>query len=676
MVLSHRDKSAAYRNATSKTSHSLWGNILAAFNPICMSPFRITTFEEYQLACRIAETNPDAFWRGMADACLWQAPFNAVQTGTMATGDVQWFEGGCLNLSENCIDRHIAAGLGEKTAIIWEGNDPQTPARTNNYNELLLEVERLCWVLYGLGVRPADRVVIYMPVVPEAAFAMLACARMGAVHSVVFAGFSAESLAGRINDCGAKIVLTADSFFRGEKDVKLKFIVDEALQHCPGVEHVVVHKASGHEVPWNPERDHWWHQLRRHHAHEPYPAFQAPSDHPLFILYTSGSTGKPKGLLHTTAGYTVWANYTFQNVFQWQAADLFFCTADIGWITGHTYALYGPLLAGGTTLLFEGVPTYPTPARFWSIIEKYNVTHFYTAPTAIRSLMAAGNTWLEGKPMASLRVIGSVGEPINEEAWHWYDAHVGHHRCPIVDTWWQTETGGIMISPLAGITPTRPGYATLPLPGIFLAIINADGLEDMNEDAEGRLCVSRPWPGMARTIYGDHQRYLDTYFAASPGYYTTGDGARRETDGYYRITGRVDDVIIVSGHNLSTAEIESAINQHPAVVESAVVAFPHPIKGNGIFAYVVLHPDATATPLPQLRTEIEAEVVKQIGALARPDRLLVVPGLPKTRSGKIMRRILRKISEGDTQNFGDISTLLDGTIVDAIAQAYAAAQPV
>ncbi len=619
----------------------------------------------YSTAWAAAAADPARFWGDYARQFVWRKPWQTVYQADLAKPDIAWFSGAELNITENCLDRW-AQLQPDAPALIWEPSHPDDAAKTYTYGQLLSEVTRLAAALRGLGVQRGDRVCIYLPMIPELAFAVLACARIGAVHSVVFGGFSPKSVADRLQDAGAKIVLTATGGHRAGKPIQLKNIVDEALLSCPGVSQVLVLNVPAIPAPMQPGRDlDWATTLADADANQGY-AEPMEAEDMLFILYTSGSTGKPKGVVHTCAGYMVWAHFTFTNVFQYQRGQVFFCTADVGWITGHSYLLYGSLLAGATTLMFEGVPTWPTPARFWQVIDRHKVDIFYTAPTAIRSLMAAGDEHLQGADLGSLKVLGSVGEPINEEAWHWYHRNIGKGRCPIVDTWWQTETGGIMISPLAGVTPSIPAHATLPLPGVVPMLIDEHGAEVTGNPAQGNLVIKQAWPGMMRTTYGDHERFRQTYFSAYPGQYFTGDGAMRDADGNYRITGRVDDVINVSGHRIGTAEVENAINAADGVTESAVVGRPHDIKGQGLYAYVVY-----ANP-PQdhvvAHAQILAEVTKQIGAIAKPDWIQFVPGLPKTRSGKIMRRILRKIAEGDTANLGDTSTLLDPAVVDAIAQ--------
>ncbi len=622
----------------------------------------ITNSVEYEHQYLESTLQPEKFWEQQAATLLWRKKWNRVLEYDFHKPEVKWFIGAKLNITENCIDRHLPARANQ-TAILWESNDPSEPFRKITYQQLSVEVNRAANMLKANGIQKGDRVCIYMPMVPETAFAMLACARVGAVHSVVFAGFSAGSLVDRINDSNCKMVLTADGAYRGDKKIDLKSIVDEALKKCPSVEKCIVLDRANLPITMHPHRDLWWHnEIKK--VSEVCEAEEMDAEDLLFILYTSGSTGKPKGMVHTCGGYMVYANYTFENVFQYKQGQTFWCTADVGWITGHSYILYGPLSSGATTLMFEGVPSWPDMGRFWHVIEKHKVNIFYTAPTAIRSLEKAPLSFVEKYDLSSLQVLGSVGEPINEEAWHWYDKNIGKGNCPIVDTWWQTETGGIMISPLAGITKTKPAFATLPLPGVQLAIMDEAGKELTGNNVEGRLTIKFPWPSMARTIYGDHQRFKDTYFSTFPGKYFTGDGCKRDQDGYYRITGRVDDIIIVSGHNMGTAEIESAIDEHSAVCESAVVGFPHDIKGQGVYAFVVTY-DPVHEPA-HLRNEIKDVVSKIIGPIAKPDKIQFVSGLPKTRSGKIMRRILRKVAEGETSNLGDTTTLLDPSIVEEI----------
>jgi acetyl-CoA synthetase len=624
----------------------------------------INTLQEYHAAYQESIDNPEHFWHQLAKKFIWRRPWHTVLEWDFTKPEIKWFDGGGLNITENCLDRHLET-QPEKTAIIWESNDPNEASVTYTYKQLYAKVCELANVLKNLGVQKGDRVCIYMPMIPELTMALLACARIGAVHSVVFAGFSSRSLSDRINDADAKVVLTTDGSYRGAKAIDLKGIVDEALLDCPNVQSVLVYQRTNTPVTMQAGRDLWWHDaIAKVDAHcEP---VIIGSEDPLFILYTSGSTGRPKGIMHTAGGYMVYTAYTFKNVFQQQEDDIYWCTADIGWVTGHSYIVYGPLLNGATVLMFEGIPTWPTNGRFWDVIDKHQVTIFYTAPTAIRSLMAGDHSPKSTHKLNSLRILGTVGEPINVEAWEWYHEHVGRGNCPIVDTWWQTETGGMMISPLAGIMPTKPGFATLPLPGVQPALLDENGKEIAGNGVEGRLCIKFPWPGMARTIWGDHNRFRETYFAAFPGYYFTGDGCRRDADGYYRITGRVDDIIIVSGHNLGTAEIENAIDEHELVNETAVVGYPHPVKGFAVYAYVVLFAEAAGKDHDSLRKEINESISTIIGPIAKADKIQFVPGLPKTRSGKIMRRILRKIAEGETDNLGDTSTLLDPGVVEEI----------
>jgi acetyl-CoA synthetase len=614
-------------------------------------------FHEYQKSV----AQPEEFWARIADSFHWKKRWSKVLQWNFEEPDVRWFVDGKLNITENIFEKNLYT-LGDRPAIIWEPNEPQEQGRTLTYRELFVEVCRFANALLAKGIGKGDRVIIYMPMVPEAAVAMLACARIGAIHSVVFAGFSSSSLADRIQDCQAKAILTADGNYRGNKKISIKEIVDEALAKV-AVETVIVYRRTGQETAMQAGRDYWWNEVLEGQS-DLHKAAEMDSEDMLFILYTSGSTGKPKGVVHTTGGYMVYTKYSFENVFQYTPGDVYWCTADIGWVTGHSYIVYGPLLAGATTLMFEGVPTYPHPGRFWEIIEKHQVNIFYTAPTAIRALQAFGTDPIQGHDLSSLKVLGSVGEPINEEAWHWYHNHIGKGKCPIVDTWWQTETGGILISPLAGITPTKPAYATLPLPGIQLSIVDAEGNELRGNSVEGNLCINFPWPSMIRTTYGDHERCKQTYFSTYKNKYFTGDGVKRDHDGYYRILGRVDDVMNVSGHRLGTAEVENAINEHPKVIESAVVGYPHEVKGQGIYAYVIC--DLSNRSEENLIQEIKETVSKIIGPIAKPDKIQIVPGLPKTRSGKIMRRILRKIAEGSLEGMGDISTLLDPEVVEKI----------
>jgi len=605
---------------------------------------------------------PEKFWARIADSFHWQKPWDNVLSWNNEGPHVKWFENAKLNITENIFERHLFTH-GDKAAIIWEPNDPNEANKIISYRELFELTCQFSNAMLAQGVKKGDRVIIYMPMIPEAAVAMLACARIGAVHSVVFAGFSSSALADRIIDCEAKMVLTSDGNFRGSKNIPVKAVVDEALEKTSTVEKVIVCKRTNTEVTMASGRDIWWHDAIREES-KINTAESLDAEDLLFILYTSGSTGKPKGVVHTTGGYMVYTQYSFENVFQYEQNDVYWCTADIGWITGHSYIIYGPLLSGATTLMFEGVPTYPHPGRFWEVVDKYEVNQFYTAPTAIRALQAQGLGPVAPYKLDSLKVIGSVGEPINEEAWHWYHDHIGKGNCPLVDTWWQTETGGIMISPLAGITPNKPAHASLPLPGIQPIIVDAEGNELKGNNVEGNLCIKFPWPSMLRTTYGDHKRFKETYFSAYPGMYFTGDGAKRDHDGYIRILGRVDDVINVSGHRMGTAEVENAINEHPRVIESAVVGFPHDIKGQGIYAYVICDEDGISNEI--LIDEIKNTVRKIIGPIAKPDEIQIVPGLPKTRSGKIMRRILRKVASKDISNLGDTSTLLNPEIVEQI----------
>ncbi len=630
-----------------------------------MSYYKIKDLENYFKMYKKSVREPRKFWDRIADENFtWYQKWDKVFDFDMEKAEFKWFLNAKVNITKNCIDRHLNK-RGDKTAIIFEPNNPEEKAQHISYNELYKQVAKWSNVLESQGVKKGDRVCIYLPMIPELAFATLACARIGAIHSVVFAGFSASALSARINDCGAKMVITSDGGYRGNKTIDLKSIVDESLEKCDTIETVLTVNRTNGSVTMKEGRDLWVQPLLDK-AQDNHVAAIMDAEDPLFILYTSGSTGKPKGMLHTTAGYMVYTAYTFKNVFNYEENDVYWCTADIGWITGHSYILYGPLLNGATSVIFEGVPSYPDFSRFWEVIEKHKVNQFYTAPTAIRALAKESLDYVQKFPLSSLKVIGSVGEPINEEAWHWYNDHVGGKRCPLVDTWWQTETGGIMISPLPYVTPTKPTYASLPLPGIQPVLMDELRNEIEGNQVTGALCVKFPWPSMARTIWGDHQRYIDTYFKAFPGKYFTGDGALRDEVGYYRITGRVDDVIIVSGHNLGTAPIEDAINEHQAVAESAIVGFPHDIKGNALYGYVILKETGESRNQDNLRKEINQLISDQIGPIAKLDKIQFVSGLPKTRSGKIMRRILRKIAEGDFSNFGDISTLLNPEIVDEI----------
>jgi len=625
-----------------------------------------TSFEAYQEAYKRSVDNPEEFWADIAGNFQWRKPWIKTLEWNFDEPSIKWFKGAKLNITENCLDRHLEK-LGDKPAIIWEPNDPSEDHRILTYRQLHEKVSEFANVLKNNGAKKGDRICIYMPMVPELAISVLACARIGAIHSVVFGGFSAQSIADRIQDAQCNLVITADGGFRGTKEVPLKNVIDDALVQCPSVKKVIVLTRSRTPISMIKGRDVWWEDEIKKvetQGNTFCEAEEMDAEDMLFILYTSGSTGKPKGVVHTCGGYMVYTGYTFANVFQYNRGEVFFCTADIGWITGHSYIVYGPLSQGATTLMFEGIPTWPTPSRFWDIVEEYKVNILYTAPTAIRSLMSFGTDLLQGKDLSSLKKLGSVGEPINEEAWHWFDEQIGHKQCPIVDTWWQTETGGILISPIAGVTKTKPSFATLPLPGVQPVLVDENGIEIEGNNVSGNLCIKFPWPGMIRTTYGDHERCRKTYFATYPGKYFTGDGCLRDEDGYYRITGRVDDVLNVSGHRIGTAEVENAINMHASVVESAVVGYPHDIKGQGVYAFVVspnLHGDADLT-----RKDILMTVTRIIGAIAKPDKIQFVTGLPKTRSGKIMRRILRKIAEGDTANLGDTTTLLDPAIVDEI----------
>ncbi|GEP51849.1 acetyl-coenzyme A synthetase [Flavobacterium noncentrifugens] len=632
-----------------------------------MSYYKIDNLEQYFKHYNKSIREPRKFWGKIAEENFqWYQQWDKVVEFDMAEADIKWFTGAKVNIVKNCVDRHLAR-RGNKTAIIFEPNDPKEEAQHITYNELHQRVCKMANVLRDQGIEKGDRVCIYLPMIPELAVAVLACARIGAIHSVVFAGFSSSAVATRINDSDCKLVITSDGGFRGNKTIDLKGIIDEALNTCPSVKSVLVVKRTNEEVKMTAGRDLWLQQLLDD-ASDNNVAEIMDAEDPLFILYTSGSTGKPKGMVHTTAGYMVYTAYTFKNIFNYEENDVYWCTADIGWITGHSYILYGPLLNGATTVIFEGIPSYPDFSRFWEVIEKHKVNQFYTAPTAIRSLAKESIDYVQRFPLSSLKVIGSVGEPINEEAWHWYNDHVGGKRCPLVDTWWQTETGGILISPVPFVTPTKPTYATLPLPGIQPVLMDEKRNEIEGNQVVGSLCIKFPWPGIARTIWGDHQRYKDTYFSTFPGKYFTGDGALRDEVGYYRITGRVDDVVIVSGHNLGTAPIEDAINEHPAVAESAIVGFPHDIKGNALYGFIILKDTGESRDRTNLSNEINQAISNQIGPIAKLDKIQFVSGLPKTRSGKIMRRILRKIAEGDFSNFGDTTTLLNPEIVDEIKE--------
>jgi acetyl-CoA synthetase len=619
--------------------------------------------EKYDSLYQQSITDPDSFWAEQAHTFLsWQKPWDSVSEFDFNKGIAKWFEGGQLNVSENCIDRHLES-RGDQTAIIWEGDDP-SESKHITYKELHSSVCRLANVLKDRGVKKGDRVCIYMPVIPEAAYAMLACTRIGAVHSIVFGGFSPDALRDRIKDSDCQVLITADEGLRGSKTVPLKVNADMALSQCPNVHTCVVVKRTGANIAWNDMVDIWYHDAVEA-ASPQCRAEVMESEDPLFILYTSGSTGMPKGVLHTTAGYLLQAAMTHKYVFDYQEGEVYWCTADVGWVTGHTYIVYGPLANGATTLMFEGVPTYPNASRCWDVVDKHNVAIFYTAPTALRALMGAGNDWVTKTSRKSLRILGTVGEPINPEAWEWYYNVVGEGRCPIVDTWWQTETGGHMLTPLPGATDLKPGSATLPFFGVQPAILDGDGKE-IDGPGSGSLVIKASWPGQIRSVYGDHQRLIDTYFSTYPGYYFTGDGARRDEDGYYWITGRMDDVLNVSGHRLGTAEIESAIGLHPKIAESAVVGYNHDIKGQGIYAYVTLMQGEI--PSDDIKKELVALCVKEIGAIARPDLIQWAPGLPKTRSGKIMRRILRKIATNEIDSLGDTSTLADPSVVDELIE--------
>lgn len=632
-----------------------------------MSNYHIKHLEEYYQVYRKSVRNPEAFWDEVAEEhFVWRKHWDKVFSYDFSKPDFKWFEGAKLNITENCIDRHLLT-KGNETAIIFEPNNPDEVALHISYQELSNRVNKMANVLKSQGIRKGDRVCIYLPMIPELAVSVLACARIGAIHSVVFAGFSATALATRINDSDCKMVITSDGSYRGNKTIDLKGIVDDALRSCASVLSVLVAKRVHSKIPMIDGRDHWMQPLLDQASAKCDPEIMDAED-PLFILYTSGSTGKPKGMVHTTAGYMVYTAYTFKNVFQYKTGDIYWCTADIGWITGHSYIVYGPLANGATTVMFEGVPSYPDFGRFWQIVEKHKINQFYTAPTAIRALAKENIDFVNNYDLNSLKVLGSVGEPINEEAWHWYNENVGKRQCPIVDTWWQTETGGIMISPIPGSTPTIPTYATLPLPGIQPVLMGANGDELYENQVEGSLCIKFPWPSIARTIWGNHDRYRETYFAAYSGMYFTGDGATRDAVGNYRITGRIDDVIIVSGHNLGTAPIEDAVNEHPAVAESAIVGFPHDIKGNALYGYITLKEKGESLLQDNLRKEINQLIADRIGPIAKLDKVQFTNGLPKTRSGKIMRRILRKVACNDLDNLGDTSTLLNPECVEQIIE--------
>ncbi|MFM2101096.1 MAG: hypothetical protein RIR05_82 [Bacteroidota bacterium] len=612
--------------------------------------------------------HPESFWHTIAQCFTWKTPYSKLLNWNFTEPHVHWFQDGTLNITENCLDRHLSTHAN-RIALIFEPNDPASPRHSYTYKALLQAVENMAQVFSNAGIKKGDRVCIYMGMVPELAIAVLACARMGAIHSVIFGGFSAQAVADRINDAAATFVVTQDLAYRGAKHIPLKAIVDEALVHCSSVKHVLVYQHAHSAYPFSEPRDINLNKALESIQDTTFTAVEMQAEDPLFILYTSGSTGKPKGVVHTTAGYMIWAQYTFEQVFQYREGEVHFCTADLGWITGHTYLLYGPLLAGATTVMFEGIPTHPHAGRFWEIIDTYGVNIFYTAPTAIRSLMALGTEPLQPFNLNSLRVLGTVGEPINEEAWNWYKKQVGKNKCPVVDTWWQTETGGILISNLAGIGPERASWATYPLPGVQPVLVNEHGhvLNSANETVQGNLCLQFPWPGILRTTFGNHQRCRENYFSMYANLYFTGDGAYRDTNGMYRITGRVDDVLNVSGHRLGTAELENALNHHPLVVESAVVGIPHDIKGTAIIAFVICAANNYNTTM--LLTEINATLQHHIGAIAKADKIIIVPGLPKTRSGKIMRRILRKIATGDFENLGDTSTLVDSAVISQLVDA-------
>ncbi len=625
-------------------------------------PYQITSFSEYLTEYDKSCQNPESFWAEIAENFTWQKRWDTVLQWEFDTPKVEWFKGAKLNITENCLDRHLVNNA-DQTAIIWEPNNPNEEAQKWSYKQLHQQVCKMANVLKKHGIQKGDKVCLYMPMVIELAVAVLACARIGAVHSVVFAGFSAKALADRINDAQCKMLITSDGINRGAKVIPAKGLADEALQNCPSIKTVLVKRCSNLNVSW---KENWDFDLDIEMQEAPNQCEAEPmnSEDELFILYTSGSTGTPKGVVHTCGGYMVGSAYSFANVFQYQKGDVYWCTADIGWITGHSYIVYGPLLNGATTVMFEGVPTWPDAGRFWEVVEKHKINQFYTAPTAIRALMACGNQFVKAHDLSSLKVLGTVGEPINEEAWHWYNVQIGKKNCPIVDTWWQTETGAIMLSGLGGYSPTKPAHAGFPLPGVQPVLLDQEGVEVLENNVEGYLAVKHPWPSMIRTTYGNHERCKNTYFSQYKGYYFTGDGAKRDENGMFRVIGRVDDVMNISGHRLGTAEVEDAINQHPGVVETAVVGYPHSIKGQGIYAFVtclpgIEHSDTT-------RTEILEAVSEHIGKIAKPDKIQFVKGLPKTRSGKIMRRILRKIAEGDTNNLGDTSTLLDPTVVEEI----------
>ena len=637
-------------------------------------PYQIRSLEAYHEAYKKSVEDPEGFWTTVAENFLWKKKWDRVLDWNFTEPKIEWFKGAKLNITENCIDRHLAS-MADKPAIIWEPNNPEERTRVVTYARLHKRVCQFAQVLKNNGVKKGDRVCIYMGMVPELAYAVLGCARIGAIHSVVFGGFSAQSISDRLDDAKVEYIITCDGAYRGAKDIPLKSIIDDALVGNKTVKRVIVYTRTRIPVSMIKGRDVWWEDEMEHAENQiekdgvvSFPAEEMDAEDPLFILYTSGSTGKPKGVVHTCAGYMIWTNYTFVNAFQYKPGDVHFCTADIGWITGHSYIVYGPLSAGATSLMFEGIPTWPDAGRFWDIVEKHKVNCIYTAPTAIRSLMSYGTDPVKGKNLSSLKVLGTVGEPINEEAWHWYDENIGRRKCPIVDTWWQTETGGCLISNLAGVTPAKPSWATLPMPGIQPLLVDENGKEVTEKDEhgllKGNLCIKAPWPGILRTTYGDHERCRTNYFATYPNLYFTGDGALKDENGFYRITGRVDDVLNISGHRIGTAEVENAINMHAGVVESAVVGYPHDIKGQGIYAYVIYNGHHGDEELR--RKDISLTVSKIIGPIAKPDKIQFVTGLPKTRSGKIMRRILRKIAEGEMGSLGDTSTLLDPLVVDEI----------
>ncbi len=629
-----------------------------------MNSIKIQSKQEYQEIYQKSIVQPEEFWNTIAEQFVWKKKWEQTVQWDFNIPNIKWFINGKLNITENCLDRHLES-MGDKTAIIWEPNNPKENPLHISYKQLHQKVCEFANVLKNNSIKKGDRICLYMPMIPELAIAMLACARIGAIHSIVFAGFSSKAIAGRIDDAQCKMLITSNEMVRGSKTIGLKAICDQALKECPSVEKVIVYQRTQTPVAMQVGRDVFW-EDELANVSAACPAEEMNSEDPLFILYTSGSTGKPKGMVHTTGGYMVGATYTFLNVFQYQPGDVYWCTADIGWITGHSYIIYGPLCAGATTLMFEGVPSYPNYGRFWQIIEKYQVNQFYTAPTAIRALEKQPLSFTEKYNLSSLKVLGTVGEPINNEAWQWYHKHIGKGKTPIVDTWWQTETGAIMISSLAGITPEKPTFATLPLPGVQPVLMDEKGNEKQATQAEGRLAIKYPWPSMARTIWNDHQRFKNVYFSTFPGYYFTGDGALRDKNGNYRITGRVDDIVIVSGHNLGTAPIENIIDEHPKVVECAVVGFPHEIKGNALYAFATLYHSKDASE--DLKNEINTLIANEIGAIYKLDKIQFVNGLPKTRSGKIMRRILRKIASGETKNLGDTSTLLNPDVVEEISQ--------